>query len=145
MTRFVQLKSRVLEKILKEQTKLQKMSAYVGIQNQEVASYAVYTEYGTSNMPQRSFLRVPTVKNRNKILKDAGAQLRKNLSEGKGISSKESLNILGVSAESVVLGSFAENDWPANAPSTIRIKGKDQPNVDTGRMRDSIKSWIGKS
>lgn len=31
-----------------------------------------------------------------------------------------------------------DNEWPANAPSTIKAKGSDRPNIDTGELRKSI-------
>lgn len=33
------------------------------------------------------------------------------------------------------------NNWPPNAPSTIRQKGSDMPLIDTGEMRESI-VWV---
>lgn len=60
----------------------------------------------------------------------------------------------GLSAvDAQVIGNVAKRmlereieNWttPPNAPSTIRRKGRDDPLVDTGRMRDNIKVWIDK-
>lgn len=36
------------------------------------------------------------------------------------------------------------NQWPANAPSTIKQKGSDRPNVDTGNLRNSITFVVAK-
>lgn len=38
---------------------------------------------------------------------------------------------------------FVDNDWPANAPSTIARKGSSRRNIDTGELRRAI-TWIVK-
>lgn len=39
---------------------------------------------------------------------------------------------------SVTKRRFTDNDWAANAASTIRRKGSSRPGIDTGRLRQSI-------
>jgi phage gpG-like protein len=44
----------------------------------------------------------------------------------------------GALAVSAAKARFLDNDWPPNAPSTIRRKGSSRPGIDTGRGRQSI-------
>ncbi|MCL6442066.1 MAG: hypothetical protein K6T83_01145 [Alicyclobacillus sp.] len=37
-----------------------------------------------------------------------------------------------------------ENRWPANASSTVKRKGSDRPNIDTGNLRNSITYVVAK-
>jgi hypothetical protein len=50
------------------------------------------------------------------------------------------LELAGVVAENAVKAWFVnpKNHWPPNAPSTIRRKGSDRRNIDTGAMRQAI-------
>lgn len=50
------------------------------------------------------------------------------------------LHMAGIAASNAVKRWFTnpQNGWPSNAPSTIRRKGADRRNIDTGQLRRSI-------
>ena len=52
---------------------------------------------------------------------------------------------LGRQAERMLKRTIDEWAVPPNAPSTIERKGKNDPLVDTGQMRDNIKIWIDRA
>jgi hypothetical protein len=56
---------------------------------------------------------------------------------------KQYLQRAGMMAQIVVKAWFVDprNNWPPNAPSTIKRKGSDRPNIDTSQLRNAI-SWV---
>lgn len=101
----------------------------------EVVQYAATNEFGTSRIPERSFLR-STVREK----RDVYVRLLREAANA----------ILGGAEPSVVMGriglrvvrdvriKITRIRLPPNAPSTIRRKGSSNPLIDTGRMRQSI-------
>lgn len=53
------------------------------------------------------------------------------------------LNLAGQEATNACRNWFTDsrNNWPPNAPSTIRRKGSDRPNIDTGALRKAL-TWV---
>lgn len=78
-------------------------------------------------------------------IEDSKAQLGKLLGAAAkdaadGEDTEQALENVGLEAQAKVKGWFTnpKNGWPANAPSTIKAKGSDQPLIDTGALRDAI-------
>lgn len=77
--------------------------------------------------------------NREAIL----AQLKKAgeaLLDGRKIEAIRFLHLAGQEAENRCRAWFTDprNNWPPNAPSTVKRKGSSQPNIDTAQLRRSI-------
>lgn len=106
---------------------------------ERIGKIATINEYGVPehNQPPRPFMRYTVIKNKKKWLDILQDILPQNMDV------ERSLNILGdVVADDVsqMIKAFA---IPANAPSTIRKKGFNDPLVDTGLMRDSVGWKVG--
>lgn len=112
--------------------------AHKGSDGATVVEVGTYNEYGTERIPERSFLRstvnrnLPGYKGR---MKDAylGA-LR-----GTSMNLRAAMSFIGGDVADDIRKTIIEFTDPPNAPSTIKAKGRDDPLVDTGQMRDSIK------
>jgi len=105
-----------------------------------VATVAMFNEFGTENSPERPFMRRTVSANRSKM-KLESAELFAQVLNLK-ISAIDALDRLGRAvAEMMAEQIDASPRWaPPNAESTIESKGSDQPLVDTGLMKSSI-TW----
>lgn len=106
---------------------------------ERIGKIATINEYGVPehNQPPRPFMRYTVAKSKKKWIDILQDILPENMDV------ERSLNILGdVVSEDVsqMISAFA---IPANAPSTIRKKGFNDPLVDTGLMRDSVGWKVG--
>lgn len=106
------------------------------IGDEELAQIALRNEYGTSKIPQRSFLRSTLEENEdNIVLHYLNIYRTTNDLE-------KAAHQTGDYVEKLVKAKIASGDFVPNAPSTIRRKGRNQPLIDTGRMMNSIKSVV---
>jgi hypothetical protein len=105
-----------------------------------VATVAMFNEFGTENMPERQFMRRTVSANRQKI----GAESARLLGQVATLKlgAMEALDQLGrFVAEAMSAQIDQSKRWATpNAPSTADAKGGDQPLVDTGLMQESI-TW----
>jgi len=99
-----------------------------------VISVAVWNEFGTKNIPARSFLRSVLAErrreHRNAIRKIAEAGIR-------GGDMLKLLNVLGLQVVGQIQQRITSLREPPNKPSTIRRKKTDNPLIDTGFLRSS--------
>jgi hypothetical protein len=108
---------------------------------------------GADRVPARSFLREPLINHLSDALTsggvawEQGAGKAPNAESGTAVigNPADALGTLperiGQTAEAVIKEAFNTSgfgQWPQNAPGTIAAKGKDEPGVDTGQLRDSI-------
>jgi len=95
-----------------------------------------YNEFGTVNAPARPFLRSTHDEKKmdwiRRIMTDFGQVLEQKK------TGQQMLQSVGQFASKDVRQAVIEWDTPANAPSTIRRKGFDDPLIETGEMRDAI-------
>lgn len=107
-----------------------------GLNNAEIGAFH---EFGTTKLPQRSFLRVPLTENLEKHLTKAGAfnqdMLRQVIATG---SLRPWLQKVAVLAEGIVLGAFDSGGYGKWMPSDMRFKKVHQTLVETQQLRNSI-------
>jgi hypothetical protein len=101
-----------------------------------LAVIGAYNEFGTSTIPERSFLRVPLRANQAEFATVFRNQLPL-VAQGE-LTLLQLMEQLGARAVSVSQGAISEGIQPANDPATVRQKGSSTPLVDTGRLRQSI-------
>lgn len=77
--------------------------------------------------------------NRTAIAREIASAVTSGLA-GKDEESMRHLKRAGLEAQNRVRAWFTDprNDWPANAPSTVKRKGSSRPNIDKGELRKSI-------
>lgn len=104
--------------------------------NQEIVNKAIWTNFGTINMPERPALSNAFDNNRSNYIdalkKSAPKVLRGEVNVGQIISK------IGILFSDDVKQEIVDLDSPANAPSTIKKKGSSNPLIDTGEMKNSV-------
>lgn len=101
-----------------------------------LAEVAAAHEFGTDQIPQRSFIRA-TVDLKAAEITALQEKLAAQVAEGK-ITPEVALERFGVTVQGMIQARIAEGIGPALAPETIRRKGSSKPLVDTGQLRSSI-------
>lgn len=101
-----------------------------------VLEIAIYNEFGTEDIPERSFLREWVDINKDKINK-AYKVMMKAVAEGQ-YTRPQALNILGLKFVGEIQKRMSGSIPPPNAPSTVAKKGSAVTLIDTGQLRSSI-------
>lgn len=125
-----------------------------GVQQYEgginVATVALYNEFGTKSIPARSFLRSTMFQQRNKIEKIMARAAKRVLENVDTFSPNpaviESLSTAGAEIVALVDTKLVRSrGWAKrNAPSTVAKKGFDYPLHDTGKL-EGLVSWAVRS
>lgn len=101
-----------------------------------MAEVAFYNEFGTEDIPERSFLRSTVDENNRKYAK-LYEQLMGKVMEGK-LSVERAMGLLGEKARSDVRKTIRSSVPPPNAPATLARKKSTKTLVDTGQLSQSI-------
>jgi hypothetical protein len=121
-------------KQIQQTGKLEVRVGILGNEDSELATYVRANEFGTSRIPERSYLRAAMVKpSAIKRIVQAGSALTQP-----GADTKTVLEVVGVVAVGEVQEQIRRGDYVPNAPSTIARKGSAKPLIDTGRLIQSI-------
>lgn len=107
-----------------------------------VLDVAIWNEFGTVNIPERSHIRLTYDQMKNKWFAE-NKKLMVRILKGR-ITVKEALEIVGLLIESDIKGKIQKTDssWPPNAPSTIQKKKSSKPLIDTGQMLNSVRFLV---
>ena len=109
-----------------------------------VAEYAAFNEYGTTEIPKRSFLRTTMADNAEKYAGILGGALRGFASSGGNEPVGRALTAVGREMETDVIEKIKSNVPPPNAPATKARKearpggGYSGTLFDTGTMLGSV-------
>lgn len=97
-------------------------------------------EFGSleNSIPERSFVRAPFSKNREKYLDTLAAVVEKSFS-GK-MKPAKGLELIGAQMAADMQNEIRRGIPPANAPSTVARKNSSKPLIDTGQLVNSI-TW----
>ena len=101
-----------------------------------VAEVGFYNEFGTTKIPERSFIR-STVKNKTKELKALSSKLLKSIVNGK-MTTTDGLGIIGEKMSDEIQRAMVKLRTPPNKPATIRRKGSSNPLIDTEQLKSAI-------
>jgi hypothetical protein len=104
-----------------------------------VIEVGAMNEFGTARIPERSFIRVPLQQNKEKYFALAKKEIKKIYLGKQTVDN--ALGLLGLFVSDKMKGSFTNNNWDANADSTVKMKGSSRPLIDTGQLLNSI-TWI---
>lgn len=125
------------KKITAELRELGNQKLVIGVVDPVIAEYATYNEFGTKNIPQRSFLRSTYDEQIGKWERQLENGI-KGILDMKAVASRV-WDLLGIKAKGDVQKKLRSNIAPANAPSTIRKKGSGKTTLfDTGALLASI-------
>jgi phage gpG-like protein len=111
-----------------------------GVTNAEVGAFH---EFGTSKLPQRSFLRMPLALKLDKQMKQSGAFDKDVLQDAIHTASfVPYMKKIAVLCESIVLGAFETGGYGQWRPSNMNRKKNWQTLVETQQLRNSITSEV---
>lgn len=100
------------------------------------AEVAFHNEFGTKDIPERSFIRSTADENRARYVGLMKGETNKIIA-GKS-TVKVSLEKVGMIAQGNVRKKIKTLRTPPNAPATIKAKGSSNPLIDTSTMLKSI-------
>lgn len=100
-----------------------------------IAEYAAANEFGTSKIPERSFMRTAFDEDAARIVDEAGGNSRPTdvIAVFRGI---------GLRMEASIKRKIGSNIQPANHPETIKKKGSSRTLIDTSAMINSVRYII---
>lgn len=135
----IKLDTRKLDALVEAMRALSSQRVKVGVlgaAGSENVVKAVANEFGTADIPERSFLRATFNAQRaayvNALRRAVDAIVMRRMTP------QQALGLLGVRVVADVQQTITEIDTPPLAPSTVAAKGSTQPLIDTGRLRASI-------
>lgn len=105
-----------------------------------IAEYGAYNEFGTENIPERSFMRSTFDENQSDINADM-AKRYDQVKTGK-IGVHRALSLIGLKHAQDIQDKIGSNISPANSESTIARKKSTKTLIDTGAMRQSIRHKV---
>lgn len=108
----------------------------VGVFGKEAAEIAFFNEFGTRNIPARSFIRSTLAEHKRDIVGNFAMNFQQTH------DAKIAAALTSTYVENLIKAKIASGDFTPNAPSTIKKKGRNQPLVDTGRMLNSVKGIV---
>jgi hypothetical protein len=101
-----------------------------------VLEVAVFNEFGTDRIPERSFIRAWFDENEGR-LRTALSRMTVSVIAGKR-TKEQALELLAQACVGQIQKRIANGISPPNADSTIDRKGSDKPLVDTGQLRSAL-------
>lgn len=145
-----ELNTKNLDQLIKA-LKKQKLKGRVGILGKTTArdgklnnaTIGAFHEFGTTNLPVRSFLRYPITEKLQKYLQQSGAFSKEAVEDViKQKSLKPWLQKAVIVAESIVIDAFDTGGFGAWQPSNMKYKSVHMTLVETQQLRDSITSEV---
>lgn len=126
-----------------EQLQIAKVTeVVVGVQQgstndgQQIAEYAAYNEFGTENIPERSFIRSAFDEGLNDLSTDMDRRYSQVVAGTKTVY--QALGLVGLRHQDQIKKKIDTNVPPPNSPVTIALKGSSHTLIDTGAMKNSI-------
>ena len=107
-----------------------------------VVDVATFHEFGTKNIPERSFIRSNMKKNRKKYLA-LTAKMYSKMMKGE-ITPEKALALIGEVIQADIKKGIIEGIPPELSKETIKKKGSSTPLIDTGQMMNSIRYKVVK-
>ena len=107
-----------------------------------ILEVAVFNEFGTATIPERSFIRAWFDENEAGLRQDL-VKLMQSVVRGQR-TPDQILELLGQRCVGQIQARIAAGIAPDNAPSTVARKGSSTPLIDTGALRSSISYRVEK-
>lgn len=103
---------------------------------QQIADYAAKNEYGTSKIPERSFMRSSFDENVDVISRELSGRYGQMV-EGR-ITTRVALGLVGLKVQDLIKQKIDSSVRPANSAATIAMKGSSHTLINTGAMKNSV-------
>lgn len=105
-----------------------------------MAQIAFENEYGTKNIPARSFMRTSFDENQDRISRIIASEYDKVIDGESTV--RKSLNTIGLYGVDLVQAKIRSITTPPNSPRTIAIKKSSKPLIDFGQMIQSVRHKV---
>ncbi|WP_268914112.1 hypothetical protein [Lentilactobacillus sp. SPB1-3] len=109
---------------------------------EELQKIVRWNEFGTAKIPARSFLRGASARNRKHSWKFVAGTALKSVLNGK-LTGNQAYQMVGKQMADDVRKQI-DTIGPPNAAATVKLKGRNQPLVDTGGLYRSIDEKVTK-
>lgn len=107
---------------------------------QSIAEYGAYNEYGTGDIPERSFMRTSFDENNRRISQDIATQYDL-VKQGKK-TVYAAFNWIGERHSTDIKDKIGSNIQPANSPITIARKGSSATLIASGIMQKLVRHIV---
>lgn len=101
-----------------------------------IADYAAKNEFGTAQIPERSFIR--TAFDENIALIEKGVSIEYGKIIDQKISVRQGLGIIGQLMIGLIQRKIYQITFPPNSAATIAMKGSSKPLIDFGQMVNNV-------
>lgn len=101
-----------------------------------VIDVAIYNEFGTETIPERSFVRRAYRENKDKYANYL-KRLASSLVKGVDVNIHSAMKAIGLDAVGDIQETIDKVSSPANAEITVLRKGSSHPLIDTGLLKQS--------
>lgn len=137
-----------MERVLRDVEESEFNAVDIGVLSDEdelLRIYASANEFGTrdGHIPERSFIR-RAIDDNGALIDQRAEQVWAQIIDGR-ITMNQGLSLMGEFIQRLVTQMITAVRQPPNAESTIARKGSDNPLIDTGRMRQSIRWQLANS
>jgi len=105
-----------------------------------IAQYAAQNEFGTNEIPERSFMRTAIDENINVITTAMNQELGLVIDGNKTL--RNAFDTVGLVITGLIQRKIREIRFPPNSPRTIAEKGSSKPLIDFGAMIASIRHVV---
>lgn len=105
-----------------------------------MAQIAFENEFGTKNIPARSFMRTSFDENRDRISRIIATEYDKIIDGESTV--RKSLNLIGLYGVDLIQTKIRSIHTPPNSPRTIAIKKSSKPLIDFGQMIQSVRHKV---
>lgn len=123
-------------KFFNELEQMKELQITVGVFGEKAAEVAFYNEYGTKDIPARSFIRSTLAERQKDIVRFYIKSFQK-YNAAKTAAAETSQYV-----ERLIVAKIASGNFAPNAPATIKRKGSSRPLIDTGVMMNSVKGVV---
>jgi hypothetical protein len=135
------------QKMARKLRSLQTKRLYVGLfagdkypDGTDVVDVAMWNHFGTERIPERPFISF-TIESREAAIKKRIAASVSLLTEGRSTAGQQ-LKLIGKYVSELIKREITLWDTPANAESTVKAKGFNDPLLETGKMRESVRHEV---
>lgn len=143
MAKYVKDTDKGLQKFIRELQSAKRAEVVIGLQEgdmdngESLADRGAHNEFGTKDIPERSFMR-STFDEKQSDINSFIARQYDLVKQGRQTVYR-ALSLIGLRHESQIKTKISSNIQPANDPKTVARKGSSRTLIDTGAMRAAVR------
>lgn len=103
---------------------------------EQIATYAAANEFGTEEIPERSFMRSAFDENVSELSQEMEGRYQQMMRGA--LTTRQALGLVGLKLQDMIKDKISSNIPPPNSEATIERKGSSRTLIDTSAMKNSI-------